>query len=145
MSSRTIPNEILFASAGALLREGKDVTIKVKGSSMTPFLRDGRDSVVLRRSDDFGIGDIVLVQFGTERFVMHRIVSVEGEVFTMMGDGNVRGCERFRRKDVLGKVIRVIRADGQEKKPGKARVWRALKPARRYLLAIYRRVEKVLG
>lgn len=145
MSSRTIPNELLFASAAELLREGKDVTIKVKGSSMTPFLRDGRDSVVLRRSDDFGTGDIVLVQFGTERFVMHRIISIDGDVFTMMGDGNVRGCERFRREAILGKVIRVIRPDGTEKVPGKARIWRALKPARRYLLAIYRRAAKLLG
>lgn len=63
----------------------------------------------------------------------------------MMGDGNIRGCERFRREDVLGKVIRVIRPDGTEKVPEKARIWQALKPARRYLLAIYRRAAKLLG
>ena len=60
----------------------------------------------------------------------------------MMGDGNVSGTEVFRRGDVLGKVIWIVREDGRHIKPVKGRLWRKLLPIRRYLLAVYRRVFK---
>ena len=71
-------------------------------------------------------------------FRSHRIIKRNGDNFRMMGDGNCRGTERFRREDVLGKVIWIVKEDGRRVAPGKARVWKALLPVRRLLLVVYR-------
>lgn len=137
MKTIQMPNEILLTSAAAFLDEGREVVLRAKGNSMLPFIRNERDSVVLRKSDSLEVGDIVLVQL-PGKFVMHRIIKRNGDNFRMMGDGNCRGTERFRREDVLGKVIWIVKEDGRRVAPGKARVWKALLPVRRLLLVVYR-------
>lgn len=97
MTQVQLPNDILLSHAGEFLSEGREVILKAKGNSMLPFIRDGRDSVALRRCEDPQIGDIVLVRL-PGRYVMHRIISREGDIYTMMGDGNIRGTESFRKK-----------------------------------------------
>ena len=139
MTQIQLPNEILLTQAEEFLREGREVILKAKGNSMLPFIRDGRDSVVLHRCEDPQIGDIVLVRL-PGRYVMHRIISRDGQVYTMMGDGNIRGTETFRKEDVLGKVTRIIRDGKREVNPGSGKAWHLLLPIRRYLLAIYRRL-----
>ncbi len=142
MSTVQLSNDILLGSAKLFLDEGREVVLRARGNSMLPYIRDGRDSVVLKKSDAIGVGDIVLVQL-PGRFVMHRIISCEGDRFTMMGDGNLRGTESFTRGDVVGKVIWIEKKGGRRIAPGKGRVWRALLPVRRYLLGIYRRIAKI--
>ena len=58
----------------------------------------------------------------------------------MMGDGNLVGTESFNRNDVIGKVVTIIKENGKEVIPGKGWLWKKLRPVRRYLLAIYRRI-----
>ena len=140
MEKRIIPNEILLAEAGALLAEGRDVELLVKGNSMLPFLRNERDSVLLRKLDSVCKGDIVLARIEPTRYVLHRVRTLRGEGLTLMGDGNLRGTENCTLTDVLGTVIEIIRPDGKRRKPGKGRCWAALRPVRRYLLFIYRRL-----
>ena len=139
MTSVQLPNDVLLSGAEAFLNEGRDVVLKTKGNSMLPFIRGDRDSVRLRKSDSLEVGDIVLVRL-PGRYVMHRIVSHEGDVFVMMGDGNLVGTERFCRDEVVGKVVAIIKENGKEVTPGKGRIWKMLRPVRRYLLAIYRRI-----
>lgn len=139
MTQIQIPNDILLARAEEFLKEGREVILKAKGNSMLPFIRDGRDSVALRKCEDPQVGDIVLVKL-PDRYVMHRIIAHEGDSYTMMGDGNLRGTEHFKKEDVLGKVIRIIRDGKREVNPGSGKSWHLLLPIRRYLLAIYRRL-----
>ncbi len=142
MTSVQLPNEVLLSGAASFLDEGREVVIRVKGSSMLPFIRGDRDSVMLKKCDTLNVGDIVLVHLA-DRYVMHRIISREGDIFRMMGDGNIRGTESFRRENVLGKVIWIIKEDGRRVRPGDGRLWRALLPVRRYILGIYRRITKI--
>jgi phage repressor protein C with HTH and peptisase S24 domain len=44
---RVISNEDYFTEVQRILREGKEVRIRVKGNSMRPFILDG-DSIFLR-------------------------------------------------------------------------------------------------
>ncbi len=141
MNTVQLPNDVLIPGAAAFLDEGREVVLRAKGNSMLPFIRNGRDSVVLKKSDSLEVGDIVLVRL-PGGFVMHRIIERDGDRFRMMGDGNIRGTESFRREDVLGKVIWIVREDGSRVAPGRARIWKALLPVRRYLLAVYRRIWK---
>lgn len=142
MNSVQLPNEILLPSAASFLDEGREVVIRAKGSSMLPFIRGDRDSVVLKKCDNPDVGDIVLVRF-PDRYIMHRIISRDGDRFRMMGDGNIRGTESFRREDILGRVIWIIKGNGRRVRPGNGRLWRMLLPLRRYILGIYRRIIKI--
>lgn len=139
MDKVKIPNGVLFEEVAAVLQEGREAVILPTGKSMLPFIREGVDRVVLRKKDSFEIGDIVLAHFGG-RYILHRIVALDGDAVTLMGDGNLKGQEKGRTDGIIGTVSAVIRPDGRRRVPGKGRLWRALKPVRRYLLAIYRRL-----
>ena len=139
MDKRTVPNDILLGEVAAVLQEGREAILTPTGNSMLPFIRSGRDRVILRRQDSYAVGDIVLAHFGG-RYILHRIVALDGDAVTLMGDGNLQGQEKGRTDGIVGTVTAVIRPDGRRRVPGKGRVWRALKPVRRYLLAIYSRL-----
>ena len=138
----TLPNEVLLEEVAALLAEGRDVEIMAKGTSMLPFIIGGRDSVILRKEADgsFLPGDIVLARRSPGNYVLHRLISVDGDRVTLKGDGNVFGTETVDRKDILGKVTAVVSPSGRKRVPGNAYLWRNLNPfARRCVLALYRR------
>lgn len=134
-----IPNPILMEEVATLLEEGRDVTLAPKGSSMLPFIREGRDSVILRRQPDVEEGDIVLARL-EGRYVMHRVIMVNRNRLTLMGDGNLEQTETCGKADVLGTVIGIVR-DNKTRKPSKGALWRHLLPFRRILLGIYRRIK----
>ena len=139
MDKITIPNEILIPEVGRLLAEGREVEMRPKGNSMLPFIRQEKDNVVLKKKDKVDKGDIVLVDLGG-RYVLHRIIAEDGERLTLMGDGNVRGTESCTKDKVLGTVVKIVRPGGKSVTPSKGKLWKALLPVRRYLLAFYRRV-----
>ena len=135
MENRTLPNEILLEEVRALLAEGREVAFTPKGNSMLPFIRGSRDTVTLKKLDTVSVGDIVLVQLPDRRYVLHRVLNISGEAMEIMGDGNLVGTEKCKVADVMGTAVLV---NGH--RPSKGRLWRLLKPFRRYLLGIYRRL-----
>ena len=141
MDKRTLPNEILLGEVATVLQEGREAVIIPTGNSMLPFIRGGTDRVVLRRREGVAVGDIVLAKIG-DRYLLHRVIAREGDALTLMGDGNVRGTESCRTADVLGTVAQIIRPSGRVRIPGRARLWGVLKPVRRYLLALWRRLSR---
>ena len=137
---KIIGDDCFFEAIGSLLGEGREVVFTPKGNSMLPFIRNGRDSVAVRKpSAPLEVGDIVLVKIGS-RYIMHRIIALDGENMTLMGDGNICGKEKCTTSDVIAIVTEIQKENGKVVKPGKARFWRALRPVRRYLLAFYKRV-----
>ena len=143
MQTLTKDNDILLSGVEAFIKEGRSVILKARGNSMLPFIFPERDSVQLAKAESLSVGDIVLVRLyrsASPYYVMHRIIRIEDGVFTMMGDGNISGVEKFRRENVIAKVTAIVSEDGKSRKVGKASVWRALRPVRRYLLAFYRRI-----
>ena len=138
MDKKTVPNEIMLEDAAQLMAEGREVSFTPLGNSMLPFIRGGRDSVTLIANHNVKVGDMALVRIGG-RYVLHRVIKADEKVLTLMGDGNIRGTEKCTRDDVLGTVVAIER-NGRTIKPGNGRWWRLLKPFRRYILAIYRRV-----
>lgn len=142
---KTISNEALVPEIARLIDEGMEVTFKPKGSSMLPFIRGDRDSVILKKVSDLKPGHIVLAKTDDSRYVIHRIERIEGDRLTLMGDGNIAGRETCRLGDVMGTAVRIVR-NGKEvdclsvSHLRMASVWRRLLPVRRYLLAIYRRI-----
>ena len=144
MERHSVPNELLLPVVAQMLAEGHDVELMTKGCSMNPFIRGERDSVVLRAGDP-AVGDIVLAKVEGGRFVLHRVIEVEGEKVALMGDGNIIGCEHCLKPDVAGIVVEILKPGGRRVRPTKGRVWRLLKPARRYILYIYRHILRWTG
>lgn len=138
-----VPNVILLSEAERMLGEGKQVILRVKGNSMQPFIRNGLDSVVLTAKFRLRKGDIVLARTSPETFVIHRIIRMDKDTVTLMGDGNLRGTEVCTRNNVLAKVTAVL-AEGKTINPYspwnscKSACWIKLLPVRKYLLALYR-------
>lgn len=145
METRSLPNELFLNEVSAILAEGKHVTIRAKGNSMLPFIHNGYD-VELRRKDDVCVGDIVLAYTKDARYVLHRIIDMEGDEIVLMGDGNLCGTELCGKKDISGVVSYIIDRKGRKKDcnstrmRARGRMWMWLKPIRRYLIGIYKRL-----
>lgn len=144
MQKRVVANDIIVPEIARLVAEGTKVTFVPKGISMLPFIHGGRDSVVLGQAQDLRIGDIALARIGSS-FVLHRVFAIDGDMVTLMGDGNIAGTEKCTRADVLA-VAEFIKKDGHDidcrsrNHLRKAEIWKRMLPVRRYLLAIYRRI-----
>ena len=128
--------------------EGLCVTLPVNGHSMLPFIIGGKESVILQKPAQSENGDVVLAWVNGCRYVVHRIIAIEGDAVTLMGDGNLSGTEHCTLQDIKAKVTHVIGADERPHdlycrwRRVAARLWWYLRPVRRYLLAIYRRVKR---
>ena len=140
MNKMVVPNEILLEEAADLLDRGIEVVLMTKGNSMLPYIRGEKDSVNLKKYDTVAVGDIVLARIAPQRYVLHRIIAIDGGRVTLMGDGNRIGTESCGLGDILGTVREIIRPDGSVRKVTKGTLWRKLLPIRRYLLWIYRKI-----
>ena len=145
MQRIVLANDVLLPEVIRLLDEGESVGLRVKGYSMLPFIVGERDSVVLGKVEALKVGDIVLAHLADGRYVLHRILSLADERVTLMGDGNLYGTEECRKQDIAGIAVKILR-NGKYIDPAspgercKAKLWKILKPCRRYLLGIYRRI-----
>lgn len=144
-----VDNDIFFAEVERLLDAGDAITIKVRGVSMMPLLRDGVHSVILRRHKDVDIklGAVMFFCY-RGRWFMHRLLKIEGDVLCFAGDGNYKQWECVSRSDVKGVVTAVVSRSGRVKDCDslswrvKSKIWLMLPPiVRRYILAIIRRVK----
>ena len=142
MEKVVLPNEVLLGEVARLLGEGREVVMTPKGRSMLPFIRGEVDRIKLRQPDKLSVGDIVLAYFGN-RYILHRIVAINGEEFILMGDGNLKDTEQGNRSNVIGKVVEIITTDDRQHKPRKAWLWRHTLFFRKYLLKIYRKWVKL--
>lgn len=95
-----------------VLASGGEFRLYPHGISMLPLLRQGRDSVSLRRVDGpIRKGDILFYQRPDGSFVLHRVRAMTPEGLTMMGD-NQTLAERGVSPDwVIGRVTRIFRDD----------------------------------
>ena len=147
MEKLVVQNDEFFARVRELLEEGRSVTIPVKGFSMLPFIRGERDLVELERTVEVRPLDIVLFHIGPEdggRYVMHRVLKVDGDHVEIQGDGVPFNREHVVRGQIYGTAVSILRDGSRAVDPRsaselrKVRIWLALRPIRRYLLFIYR-------
>lgn len=143
---KTVYADILVKEAIALLEEGRRVVLPVKGTSMHPFIISGRDSIELvSPSEPLKEYDVVWAWVDGSHYVIHRIIAIDGDKVSLMGDGNSNGVEHCRTDEVMALAEYVIAPNGKRRylytktRLGFARLWRRLLPVRRWLLAIYRR------
>lgn len=110
--------------------------LRITGNSMAPFLRPGRDSVVLAPVEgELKKGDIALFLRPGGDPILHRVVKVSPEGYFFLGDGQARAEGPIPRGKVIAVAVGAF-VDGHETGPGRAkwefyrRVWRIM-PLRR--------------
>lgn len=134
MKIHEMNNREMFSVVRDLLLEGSPVRVSVKGQSMLPFFRSG-STISLRpiRKEDFRKYNVVLADTG-HNFVIHRIIGLDDDCVTLLGDGNIYGTETMARDKVYGII------DCSRMHIFFARIWLWLRPVRRFPLAIIRRI-----
>lgn len=148
IEQKNIDNEVLIPEVGKLISEGRTVTMTVRGRSMRPFIEDGRDKVILAKADNLRVNDVVLAKTLEKSYVIHRLTEMDdttGECI-LRGDGNL-DLEHCRKEDIMAKVTDILRKKKEKHYSLEGTTWKTyswlwtrLRPVRRYLLAIYRRL-----
>jgi hypothetical protein len=112
---------------------------------MLPFIIGGKECVDLVKPIDIQVGHVVLAWVEGCRYVVHRIIQIDGDKVVLMGDGNIAGVEHCMLSDVAALAVNVVTPKGKHNNlysPWRIKashLWWRLLPIRRWILAIYRR------
>ena len=145
MSQKVLPNNDIINEVIRLLDSVERVILPVKGYSMLPFIIGGQESIELVKPKTVKVGDVVLAWINDKRYVVHRIINIDGDNIQLMGDGNLTDDEYCKTSDVAALAEYVIDRKGRKRylyTKGQVRashLWWKLRPLRRWILAIYRR------
>ncbi|MBR5300388.1 MAG: S24/S26 family peptidase [Bacteroidales bacterium] len=148
MSKTLIINKaVMMEEIRQLVAEGISTTITVKGNSMNPFIVDGRDRITLGpfKDNELRRGCVALVRDIRGEYLVHRVIARDGDMVTLLGDGNVRGTEKAHVSDVIALMRsverkgRTVSVDGFIWK-SYSWLWMLLEPVRRWPLALWRKL-----
>jgi hypothetical protein len=144
MKTVVLPNEefIPYVISELEAVKGKTVTLPVSGRSMRPFLHETGDKALLTISEQVSVGDVVLAEISPKRFVLHRVIAINGQQVTLRGDGNLNN-EYCTISNVKATALGFYRK-GRNKLDSTqdckwqiySWIWTHLYPVRRYLLFI---------
>lgn len=95
------------------LKEGQTVTMLFGGRSMLPLINGEGDKIQLRPLAEDEVcmpGEVYLFRH-MGRYIIHRLMRIEGEEYLFRGD-NCYAYEHVRRGDVLAKLIAIEKPSG---------------------------------
>jgi hypothetical protein len=149
MKTLQVPNALLFEKAKTYLSQGKSITLKVRGRSMRIFIEGDRDLAVIEPPTPHLVtkGAIALAEVSPDHYVLHRITKINNNKVTLQGDGNVNIVEHCSLENVIGIATTFYRKGRTT--PDKitdykwkiySTIWVMLRPIRRYLLFIHRKL-----
>jgi signal peptidase I len=136
---RVISNEDYFTEVQRILREGKEVRIRVKGNSMRPFIQDG-DSILLRayKGESLALGSNILAK-DKDKFVFHRFVGKKNDHYILAGDGNLILREYVGATDIIAIAYTHYPKD-KNKLVAIDRLWPRLRGLGWYHIRLFRRI-----
>lgn len=131
-----------------LTEENKEVSMRIAGNSMLPFLVHERDVIYFKKIDrSLKRGDMVFFQRKNGQYVMHRICKIKPEGYYIVGDAQVVIEGPVEEEQIFAIISKVCRK-GKWIGPGNLcwefyeHVWLWLLPVRCYLMRIYRGVAR---
>ena len=93
-----------------LTDEGKEVSLRIAGNSMAPFLQHERDMIHFKKPDrKLKRGDMVFFQRKNGQYIMHRIWKVKPEGFYIVGDAQMWMEGPVEADQIFGLITRVQR------------------------------------
>lgn len=137
----------IFPVVQEILQNGDNrINVIVTGNSMYPFLREGTDSVELRKPDYTSLKrlDIVLIKRNNGVYVLHRVCKKNSDCFYMVGDNQYVAEGPLYPDQLIASVSAVIRR--QKRIPCDSALWMMLSrlwlfclPLRRFMMKAYRK------
>ena len=147
--TRTIDTDTYMGVLKELVLEGQQVSLLITGNSMSPFMIDKRDKIVISPiKSPLKVGDMAFFQRITGQYVMHRIQYVRKnektgkEEYYFLGDAQYITEGPIQKEQIFGVITKVCR---KEKWIGPGNfwweffrcVWLKIVPFRRKILKIY--------
>lgn len=140
---RTVDTNEYVSMLRELTEAGKEVSLLISGSSMSPFLAHMRDYICFKKPDrELKKGDMVFYQRKNGQFIMHRICKVKSNDFYIVGDAQAEIEGPVKREQIFAVVTKVKRK-GKWIGPGDfwweffEHVWLRVIPMRRVLMKMY--------
>ena len=110
---RKVAPEELIPELLTLLDQAESVPLTITGSSMTPFLVHGRDTVFLSKvTRPLKKGDMILYQRRNGRYILHRICRVHPDCYDLVGDAQTEIESGIRPEQVLA-IVNTVRHKGK--------------------------------
>lgn len=151
MEKKTINTREYVGLLKQLVEEGETVSMRIVGSSMSPFLIHDRDLITFKAPErELKKGDMVFFQRESGQYVMHRIYAVKPDGYYMVGDAQAEIEGPIRREQIFAVIIKV-RRKGKWMEPGDfwwnffERVWINIIPLRKVVTVFYSLVYKLRG
>lgn len=88
---------------------GGCVKLEVKGVSMMPILRNERDCVLLKKAENLFLYDVVLFRKANGKIALHRIVEINEDSYTIIGDNQYKFDRNIKRENIIAKAVEVHR------------------------------------
>ena len=143
MIERVVDTREYVSVLREIAEEGRVVSLKIAGSSMSPFLAHGRDYVYFTRPDrELKRGDMVFYQRDSGQYVMHRIWKKKKDGYYIVGDAQTVIEGPIRREQIFALVTKVKRK-GRMLQPGDfwweffEHIWIRIVPLRRLAVGMY--------
>lgn len=143
---KILPPEVLMDPLLGLLNDTECVPLVISGSSMTPFLVHGRDTVYLSKATrPLKRGDMILYRRDSGAYILHRIYRVEAASYCLVGDAQTLIEKGIRPEQVLA-LVTAVRRKEKILQPGCfwwdffEKVWIRLVPLRPVIVAAYSRL-----
>lgn len=117
---KVVAPELLLNEYRELLKDDsiESLPLLISGNSMAPFLIHQRDTVYLSRlQKPLKKGDVVLYLRDNGSYVLHRIVQINNDQYSMIGDGQFH-IEKGIRHDQIIAVMTSVQRKGKILKPG---------------------------
>lgn len=118
ISTRTVDTATYMGVLKQLVLEGQQVSLLITGNSMSPFLVDKRDKIVISPiKEPLKKGDMAFFQRVTGQYVMHRIQYVQKNLNTgkieyyFLGDAQYITEGPIQREQIFGLITKVCRKE----------------------------------
>lgn len=108
------PDNFILIEMCERLKSGKPVTMIFGGTSMLPLITGRGDKIQLRplaEGEKCKVGEVYMF-FDKNHYVIHRLMSIRGEMLSFRGD-NCFNHELVTRDNVLAKLIVIEKSNGQ--------------------------------
>ncbi|MFD2743226.1 MULTISPECIES: S24/S26 family peptidase [Sphingobacterium] len=140
--SKTIENHLFFQHVQEYIDDGKDVVFSVRGSSMSPFLKE-RDLITIKplKDKDLKAGHIVLARY-KKGYILHRVIRIDKEFLFLAGDANLVQIEKVDRNAVVGFLSEATRDKKDiplytSRMLCYAKLWYYIRPIRRVWIKLF--------
>lgn len=147
MNKRIITLSEIYPTIKETLESGGTVELPITGTSMFPLLKAGRDTVIIKKADEYSVGDIIFYRRDDGHFVLHRIVGTDENGFVLCGDNQTILEKGITENHIIAKAIELHRNGkiidvNDEKYKKKVDYWIKALPHRHYPLVIMRKLSK---